>query len=48
MTARADIVIDRVANATMVPLNCIYSEGKRRFVKNIILRRKKLPKLMYI
>ena len=45
MTARADIVIDRVENATMVPLNCIYSEGKRRFVKKYNTKTKEVAEV---
>ena len=33
MTARADFVIASAENVLMVPLNCVYIEGKRRFVK---------------
>lgn len=33
MTARADFVIASAEDVLMVPLNCIYVEGKRRFVK---------------
>ncbi len=33
MTARADFVIANAENVLMVPLNCVYVEGKRRFVK---------------
>ena len=33
MTARADFVIASAENVLMVPLNCVYVEGKRRFVK---------------
>ena len=32
MTARADFVIASAEDVLMVPLNCIYVEGKRRFV----------------
>ena len=35
MTARTDIVINEAPNALMVPLNCIWSEGGRKFVKVI-------------
>lgn len=33
MTARAEFIISEAKNVTMVPLNCIYTEGKRRYVK---------------
>ena len=33
MTARAEFIISEAKDVTMVPLNCIYSEGKRRYVK---------------
>ena len=33
MTARADIVVDELKDTLMVPLNCLNSEGNRRFVK---------------
>ena len=33
MTARADFVIASAEDVLMVPLNCIYVEGKHRFVK---------------
>ena len=33
MTARADFVIASAENVLMVPVNCIYADGKRRFVK---------------
>lgn len=33
MTARAEFIIDEAKDVTMVPLNCVYSEGKRRYVK---------------
>ncbi len=33
MTARTEIIIDEADDVTIVPLNCIYSEGKRRYVK---------------
>ena len=33
MTARADFVIASAEDVLMVPLNCIYVEGKRRYVK---------------
>ena len=33
MTARADFVIASAEDVLMVPLNCVYVEGKRRFVK---------------
>lgn len=35
MTARTDIIINEAPNAMMVPLNCIWSEGGRKFVKVI-------------
>ena len=35
MTARTDIVINEAPNALMVPLNCIWSESGRKFVKVI-------------
>ena len=33
MTARTEIIIDEANDVTTVPLNCIYSEGSRRYVK---------------
>ena len=33
MTARTEIIIDEANDVTIVPLNCIYSEGNRRYVK---------------
>lgn len=33
MTARTEIIVDEAENVTIVPLNCIHFEGKRRFVK---------------
>lgn len=33
MTARTDIIISETKDATMVPLNCIWSEGSRKYVK---------------
>ena len=33
MTARAEFIVDEAKDVMMVPLNCIYSEGKRRYVK---------------
>ena len=33
MTARTDIIINEANDVTIVPLNCIYSEGNRRYVK---------------
>ena len=33
MTARADFIIAEADNVLMVPLNCVYADGKRRFVK---------------
>lgn len=33
MTARAEFIIDEADDVTIVPINCIYSEGKRRYVK---------------
>ena len=33
MTARAEFIISEARDVTMVPLNCIYTEGKRRYVK---------------
>lgn len=33
MTARTEIIIDEANDVTIVPLNCIYSEGSRRYVK---------------
>ncbi|WP_299446481.1 efflux RND transporter periplasmic adaptor subunit [uncultured Phascolarctobacterium sp.] len=33
MTARAEFIVDEADDVTMVPLNCIYSQGKRRYVK---------------
>ena len=33
MTARADFIISEAKDVTMVPLNCVYTEGKRRYVK---------------
>ena len=33
MTARAEFIISEAKDVMMVPLNCIYSEGKRRYVK---------------
>lgn len=33
MTARAEFIIEEANNVTMVPLNCVYSEGKRSYVK---------------
>ena len=33
MTARADFIIASAEDVLMVPLNCVYVEGKRRFVK---------------
>ena len=33
MTARADFIVDEASDVLMVPLNCIYTEGKRRYVK---------------
>lgn len=35
MTARTDIIIEEAPNSTMVPLNCIWTDGSRRFVKVI-------------
>ena len=32
-TARAEFIISEAKDVTMVPLNCIYTEGKRRYVK---------------
>jgi HlyD family secretion protein len=33
MTARTEIIIDEADDVTIVPLNCIYTDGKRRYVK---------------
>ena len=33
MTARAEFIISEAKDVTMVPLNCVYTEGKRRYVK---------------
>ena len=33
MTARTDIIINEANDVTIVPLNCIYSEGNRGYVK---------------
>ena len=33
MTARAEFISSEAKDVTMVPLNCIYTEGKRRYVK---------------
>ncbi len=33
MTARTEIIIDEANDVTIVPLNCVYSEGNRRYVK---------------
>ena len=33
MTARAEFIISEAKDVMMVPLNCIYTEGKRRYVK---------------
>ena len=33
MTARAEFIISEAKELTMLPLNCIYTEGKRRYVK---------------
>lgn len=33
MTARAEFIISEAKDVTMVPLNCIYTEGQRRYVK---------------
>ena len=33
MTARTEIIIDEANDVTIVPLNCIYSEGSRHYVK---------------
>ena len=33
MTARTEIIIDEADDVTIVPLNCVYSDGKRRYVK---------------
>ncbi len=33
MTARAEFIIEEANNVTMVPRNCVYSEGKRSYVK---------------
>ena len=33
MTARAEFIISEAKDVTIVPLNCIYTEGKRRYVK---------------
>lgn len=33
MTARTEIIIDEADDVLIVPLNCIYTEGKRRYVK---------------
>ncbi|MBR5857305.1 MAG: efflux RND transporter periplasmic adaptor subunit [Phascolarctobacterium sp.] len=33
MTARADFIIASAEDVLLVPLNCVYVEGKRRFVK---------------
>ena len=33
MTARADFIIAEADNVLIVPLNCVYADGKRRFVK---------------
>ena len=33
MTARTEIIVDEADNVMIVPLNCIFSEGKRRYVK---------------
>lgn len=33
MTARTEIIVDQANDVMIVPLNCIYSEGKRRYVK---------------
>ena len=33
MTARAECIISEAKDVMMVPLNCIYTEGKRRYVK---------------
>ncbi len=33
MTARTDIIIDEASDALQVPLNCIYTENNRKYVK---------------
>ncbi len=33
MTARAEFIVAEAENVLMVPLNCVYAEGKRRYVK---------------
>ncbi len=33
MTARAEFIVAEANDVLMVPLNCVYSEGKRRYVK---------------
>ena len=33
MTARTEIIIDEADDVTIVPLNCVYSDGNRRYVK---------------
>ncbi|MGM9583540.1 MAG: efflux RND transporter periplasmic adaptor subunit [Phascolarctobacterium sp.] len=33
MTARAEFIISEAKDVMMVPVNCIYNEGKRRYVK---------------
>jgi HlyD family secretion protein len=33
MTARAEFIISEASDVMMVPLNCIYTEGKKRYVK---------------
>ena len=33
MTARTEIIIDEANDVTIVPLNCVYSEGSRHYVK---------------
>lgn len=45
MTARTDIVINEAPNALMVPLNCIWSEGGRKFVKVINKQTKEIKEV---
>lgn len=33
MTARTDIIVNEAPNSLMVPLNCIWTDGSRKFVK---------------
>lgn len=40
MTARANIVVKEEADVIMVPINCVYSDGERRFVKVYDLKNK--------